>query len=89
MPTISLFEQELIVARQTLQPMHPGLRSKAESLEALKERLEELKQEASQAFDERVTKEAADAGSKQLLTVRMIWNKPKAFEENLKAEIGR
>ncbi|NOR66444.1 MAG: polysaccharide biosynthesis tyrosine autokinase, partial [Woeseiaceae bacterium] len=86
---ISLFEQELIVARQTLQPSHPGFRSKTESLEALKARLEELKQEASQAFDERVAKESADAGSRQLLTVRNDLEQTKAFEENLKMEIGK
>lgn len=89
MPTISLFEQELIVAQQTLQKVHPALRSKSESLEALKVRLEELKQEASQAFDERVSKEAADAGSKQLLIVRNDLEQTKAFEESLNTEIGK
>ncbi len=70
MPTISLLEQELIVAKQTLQPMHPQLRSKAENLEAFKARLEELKQEAGQAFDERASEEAADAGRTQLVVLR-------------------
>ena len=70
MPTISQLEQELIVAKQTLQPMHPELRSKSESLGALKAHLDELKRKASQAFDERATKEAADAGNKMLVAAR-------------------
>ena len=87
MPTISLLEQELIATKQTLQPMHPELRSKTENLDALKARLDELKEEASQAFDERAAKEAAEAGSRMLITVRSELEEKKAFEKSLQETI--
>ncbi len=89
MPAISQLEQELIVARQTLQPEHPELGRKAEQLEGLKTRLEELKQQASQAFDERAAKEAADAGNKQLVAARNDLEQKRVFEKSLEVEIGK
>ncbi|MEA3224750.1 MAG: polysaccharide biosynthesis tyrosine autokinase [Planctomycetota bacterium] len=89
MPTISQLEQEFIVAKQLLQPTHPEYRSKRENLEALKVHLEELKQEASQAFDERVTKEAADAGNKLLVAVRNNLEQKRTYEKSLETEISK
>ncbi|MBC8218563.1 MAG: polysaccharide biosynthesis tyrosine autokinase [Planctomycetes bacterium] len=89
MPTISQLEQEYIVAKQTLQPMHPGLRSKSENLEALKAHLDKLKQDASQAFDERAAKGAADAGNKMLVTVRSELEQKRAFEKSLQETIDK
>ncbi|MHC4628032.1 MAG: exopolysaccharide transport family protein, partial [Planctomycetota bacterium] len=89
MPTISQLEQELIADKQTLQPMHPDLRAKSENLEALRTRLDELKQQASQAFDERAAKEAADAGNRMLMAVRSELEQKKAFEKSLQEEISK
>ncbi|MHC4119044.1 MAG: GumC family protein [Planctomycetota bacterium] len=89
MPTISQLEQELIVARQTLQPEHPDLGRKAEQLEALKVHLEQLKQKASQAFDERAAKEAADAGNKLLVAARNDLEQKRVYEKSLEEEIGK
>ena len=58
-------------------------------LDDLKAHLDELRQKASQAFDEQAAKEAADAGNKQLLTVRNDLEQTKAFEESLNTEIGK
>jgi hypothetical protein len=88
-PTISQLEQEIIVAKQTLSPMHPELRSKSENLEALKAHLEDLKQEAGRAFDRRATKEAADADNKQLALLRNELEQQKAVEKSLEAEIAK
>jgi len=89
MPTISQLEQELIVAKQTLQQMHPRLRIKTENLEALKAHLDELKQEASQVFDERAAKEAADAGNKMLVAARSELEQKRAFEKSLQETINK
>jgi len=89
MPTISLLERELIADKLTLQPMHPVLRSKSENLEALKAHLDELKQQASQVFDERAAKEAADAGNKMLVAVRSELEQKRAFEKSLQETIDK
>jgi len=83
MPSITQLEQELIVARQALQPQHPELRSKTENLEALKVHLEELKQKAGQEFDERAAKEAADAGNRRLVALRSELEHKKEYEKRL------
>ncbi len=85
---ITQADQELIVMQQTLQPMHPDLRNKAELLETLKNHLEQQKQEASQAFDERVTKEVAEAGHKELVAARSKLDETKVIEERLRQAIS-
>ena len=89
MPTITQLEQELIVARQAMQPKHHELRSKIENLEALKMRLGELKQRAGQEFDERVTKEAADAGQKKLVALRGELEQKREYEKLLQETIDK
>lgn len=89
MPNITQLEQELIVARQALQPMHPELRSKTENLEALKVRLGELKQRAAQEFDERAAKEAADAGNRRLAALRSELEYKKEYEKRLNDTINK
>ncbi len=88
MPNITQLEQELIIARQTLQPMHPELRSKIENLNALKARLNELKQRAGQEFDERAAKEAADAGGRSLAALRSELEQKKEYEKRLNETIN-
>ena len=89
MPNITQLEQELIIARQTLQPVHPDMRSKTENLEALKTRLNELKQRAGQEFDERAAKEAADAGSRKLAALRSELEHKKEYEKRLDETIAK
>ena len=89
MPNITQLEQELIIARQTLQPVHPDMRSKTENLEALKTRLNELKQRAGQEFDERAAKEAADAGSRKLAALRSELEHKKEYEKRLEETIAK
>ena len=80
---ITQLEQELIVARQTLSPMNPELSRKTELLRILKEHLENRKQEASNAFDALVVKETAEAGNKQLVTVRSELDQTREYEKRL------
>lgn len=89
MPNITQLEQELIVARQALQPMHPELRSKTENLKALKVRLSELKQRAAQEFDERAAKEAAEAGKRKLAALRSELEYKKEYEKRLNDAINK
>jgi capsular exopolysaccharide synthesis family protein len=80
---ITQLEQELIVAGQTLSPTNPGLIRKTELLRILKETLAEREQEASNAFDNLVAKETAEAGNKQLVTVRSELEQTREYEKRL------
>lgn len=82
-------EQDLIVARQTLSPTNQELQRKVELLETLKRHLEERKQEASKAFDELVAKEAAEAGSKKLVTVRSELEQTREYERRLRETLSK
>lgn len=81
--SITQLEQELIVARQTLSPMNSELSRKTELLRILKTHLEDRKQEASNAFDNLVAKETAEAGNKQLVTVRSELDQTREYERRL------
>jgi len=89
MPNITQLEQELIIARQTLQPMHTELHRKIEQLDALKTHLDGLKQRAGQEFDERAAKEAADAGNRRLAALRSELEHKKEYEKRLKESIEK
>jgi capsular exopolysaccharide synthesis family protein len=89
MPTITTLEQELIVARQAMQPKHHELRSKTENLDALRIRLGELKQRAGQEFDDRAAKEAAAAGQKELVALRSTLEQKKEHEKLLNETINK
>lgn len=89
MPSITQLEQELITARQTLQPIHPDIRRKTEELAALKAHLDQLKQKAGQEFDERAAKEAADAGNKKLLALRSELEQKKEYEKLLRETVEK
>lgn len=88
-PNITELEQELIIDRQTLQPENPVLRNKTAHLEALKERLKELKQRAGQEFDERAAKEAAEAANRRLATLRSELEQKIEYEKRLKESIDK
>ena len=80
---ITQLEQGLIVAEQTLSPTNPDLIRKTELLRILKETLAEREQEASNAFDELVAKETAEAGNKQLVSVRSELEQTREYEKRL------
>jgi len=80
---ITQLEQELIVAKQTLSSTNPDVRRRTELLETLKKHLEDRKLEASQAFDDLVSKEAAEAGRKQLESVRSELAQTQEYERRL------
>jgi uncharacterized protein involved in exopolysaccharide biosynthesis len=85
---ITQADQELISMRLILQPEHPDLRRKAELLETLKNHLKQREQEASQAFDERVTKEVAEAGHNELVAARSKLDETTVIEESLRQAIS-
>ncbi|MHC4560636.1 MAG: GumC family protein [Planctomycetota bacterium] len=86
---ITQLDQELIIARQQLSPTNPEIPRKVELLETLKAHLEERKKEASEAFDELVAKEAADAGRKQLITVRSELEQTREYEKRLQETLSQ
>jgi capsular exopolysaccharide synthesis family protein len=82
--SITQLEQELIAAEQTLSPTSPKLSRKSELLRKLKEHLEERKQEASNTFDNLVAKESAEAGNKELVSVRSQLEQTREYENSLR-----
>ncbi len=86
---ITQLEQELIVAKQTLSPTNPELSRKTELLRILKKHLEDRKQEASNAFDNLVAKETAEAGNKQLVTVRSELEQTREYENRLRETLSQ
>ncbi len=95
MQNISLLEQELIVARQTLAPTSPELELKAKVLEALMARLEECKEEASTEFDDLMSKtskeelKSARAGLEQGIESQNYLQAMLAKEDAAAIELGR
>jgi len=81
---VTQLEQDLIVAEQTLSPTNPELSRITERLRIFKEHLENRRQEASNAFDMLVTKEAAEAGNKELVTVRSQLEQTREYENSLR-----
>ncbi len=86
--TVTQLEQDIIVAKQTLSPTNPELSRINERLRIFKEHLENRKQEASNAFDMLVTKEAAEAGNKELVTVRSQLEQTREYENSLRETLS-
>jgi capsular exopolysaccharide synthesis family protein len=86
---ITELEQELVAARQALSPTNPEIQNKVQLLEALKQRLEERKQEASKDFDDLVAKETAQAGSKQLAAARSQLDQTREYEKRLRETLSK
>ncbi len=86
---ITQLEQEIIVAKQSLSPTNPEIQNKVQTLEALKQRLEERKQEASKDFDDLLAKETAEAGNKQLVAVRSQLDQTREYEKGLRETLSK
>jgi succinoglycan biosynthesis transport protein ExoP len=86
---ITQLEQDLIAAKQSLSPTNPELLRKEELLRTLKKHLEDRKQEASSDFDELVAKETAEAGNKQLVTVRSQLDQTREYEKRLNETLSK
>ena len=86
---ITELEQEIIVAKQSLSPTNPEIQNKVQTMEALRQRLEERKQEASKDFDDLLAKETAEAGNKQLVAVRSQLDQTREYEKGLRETLGK
>ena len=95
MQNIALFDQELIIAQQTLASANPELDRKAEVLEALVARLEECKEEASKEFDDLMSKtsneelKSAQVGLEQGIVSQNHLQEMLAKEDAEAIELGR
>ena len=87
--TVTQLEQDIIVAEQTLSPLNPELPRIKERLRIFKEHLENRKQEASSAFDNLVAKESAEAGNKELVTVRSELEQTREYENSLRETLSK
>ena len=77
-------DQELIVANQTLASANPELKRKAQLLEALNARLEEQKKHAGKSFDDLMSRELVNAGSRSLIDARNELKQTAAYENRLR-----
>jgi len=87
--TVTQLEQDIIVAKQSLSPTNPELSRITERLRIFNEHLENRKQEASNAFDNMVRKETAEAGNKQLVTVRSQLEQTREYENSLRDTLSQ
>jgi len=81
-------EQERIIAEQTLTSSNPEIVVKNELIEALRTRMEERKEKASTDFDEMVAKEAAEAGTKTLDSLRSELEQTREYENSLRETLS-
>ncbi|HPS56394.1 MAG TPA: AAA family ATPase, partial [Sedimentisphaerales bacterium] len=86
---ITELEQGLIVARQVLAPTNPELKSKAELIEKLNERLEELKKEAGEDFDSSVTKTVSKSGDERLVQTKAALERTKKYEDSYREMLAK
>ena len=86
---VTQLEQDIIVAEQTMSPTNPELSRITERLRIFKEHLENRKQEASNAFDNLVAKESAEAGNKELVTVRSELEQKREYENSLRETLNK
>jgi len=87
--SITQLEQELVTAKQTLSPTNPELLRREQLLKTLKKHLEERKQQASSDFDELVAKETAEAGNKELVSVRSQLEQTREYEQRLRDTLAK
>lgn len=81
-------EQALIIAEQTLAPTNPQLKQKAQLLEALKQRLEQRRQEVDESFDEMMAKELAKHDKDQLVNLKAKLKQTADYEQRLQAKLN-
>jgi len=86
---IAQLDQEFIVARQTLAPTNPELKRREELLQALRARLEERKQEASQTFDDLIASELIKAGNQKLVNTQAELEQTVAYETRLREILAK
>ncbi len=86
---ITELEQDIVVARQALSPTNPEIQNKVQLLEALKQRLDERKSEASKDFDDLVAKETAVAGNRQLAAIRSQLDQTREYEKRLRETLSK
>lgn len=86
---ITQLDQGLIVAKQTLAPTNPELQRKAELLEALKDRLEEKRQEMGKTFDEMMSQELAKSREDQLANIKAELEQITNYEERLQDVLAK
>ncbi len=82
--SIIQFEQDLIVAKQTMTPENPTLKQKQELLDAFQARLEEKRQEITKNFDDMVPEQINRAGKEKIFDAQTKLEQTKVYENRLK-----
>ncbi|MEJ2702787.1 MAG: polysaccharide biosynthesis tyrosine autokinase, partial [Sedimentisphaerales bacterium] len=81
---VTELERDLIEAEQKYTETNPEIEMMTRRLKRLQERLKELKQEAGEAFDTLVAKQAAEAGDRQIAELRNKVDQAKEYEQSLR-----
>jgi len=86
---IAQLDQEFIIARQNLASTNPELKRRDELLQALRVRLEERKQEASQMFNDLIASELVKAGNQKLANAQAELEQTAAYEKRLREILAK
>jgi capsular exopolysaccharide synthesis family protein len=86
---IAKLEQSLIIAKETLSPTNSEVIVQTQLVETMKSRLEELKEKASQEFDDLLSEEVSKAGDTKLTNVRTALEQTEMYEDILRETIEK
>jgi capsular exopolysaccharide synthesis family protein len=86
---VAQLDQDIIVAKQILTPNNPDLQRKTQVLEALKERLEQHKEEAKRKFDDLMSKELTKASDRKLVNIKTEKEQTLAYETRLREILAK
>ena len=86
---ITGLEQGLIAAQQILAPNNPELKVKTGLIEKLNERLEEIKKEAGERFDDLIAKTISKTGDDRLVQVKAALERTKKYEDSYREMLAK
>ena len=86
---ITQLEQGLISSQQILAATNPELKIKADLIEKLNERLEEIKEEAGQRFDELIAASFTKTGDNRFEQVQAALERTKKYEDSYREMLGK
>ncbi len=86
---ITELEQGLIAAQQILAPNNPELKVKTGLIEKLNERLEEIKKEAGERFDDLIAKTISKTGDDRLVQVKAALERTKKYEDSYREMLAK
>ena len=86
---ITELEQGLIAAQQILAPNNPELKIKSDLIAKLNERLDEIKKEAEERFDDLIAKTISKSDDGKLVQVKAALERTKKYEDSYREMLAK